>query len=641
MRYVLFLLFFSGLVQAQTLRKPIVKKDSITNAGDTLVIDNGKKDSLKVFKPTINDYRFKTENSEYRTIDTTFTAQHSYEYTQYNNRDNFGKIQFANIGAGFQDLMYRWNPNQTLTLLPTNKSHFIIGIDDVKYYDVKTPTTSFLYHTAMRNGAALNSRYTQNFGKRFNFAVEYMGLRSMGFYNNNLAANNNTLFSGRYDSKNGRYQLYAHYLHQNVNNEENGGIKDLDLFLGGDSRFNNRANVPVNFADTDSRFFYRRYYLSQSFLPFDQEKMPFKIKHALYYQTNKYWLNLGASDGAYYEAFYDDGTNKTKKYSKDLSNTLSLVFDKPNFYLDAGFRHQRLILGARRSLSAGDYFQEYDENRIGAVGNLRINLWDKLDLKSKLEFSNGKRFGTYVLSDNQLRFEPIKDFFVDADVVFQSAAPSFNYLLNYSSVLTYNYNFMNFSNESMLKIGGKAGLKWFDAQVFANVYRIDNYTYINQEGQPNQSSNSLNISQVGGEAKFKYNKWNLNTRVQFQSNLTNKDLFPAPNFIGRANLYWKSPAFKKAADIMAGIKLYYFTKFNSREYSPLLSEFMLPSSRGYEIGGQPIAEVYVNMKVKTMQFYIEAQNVTTPIMQNKSFAAPYYPLYDFRLNIGILWNLFH
>ena len=41
------------------------------------------------------------------------------------------------------------------------------------------------------------------------------------------------------------------------------------------------------------------------------------------------------------------------------------------------------------------------------------------------------------------------------------------------------------------------------------------------------------------------------------------------------------------------------------------------------------------------EFYIEAQNVTTTFMKNKSFAAPYYPLYDFRLNIGLLWNLFH
>ena len=73
--------------------------------------------------------------------------------------------QFANIGSGFQDLMFRVNKEQNLALLPTRKSHFILGIDDVKYYDVKTPTTSFIYHNAMKQGAALKTTYTQNVGK--------------------------------------------------------------------------------------------------------------------------------------------------------------------------------------------------------------------------------------------------------------------------------------------------------------------------------------------------------------------------------------------------------------------------------------------------------------------------------------------
>jgi hypothetical protein len=68
-------------------------------------------------------------------------ADKSYQFSQFNNRDNFGKIQFANIGSGFQDLVFSVNKEQNLALLPTNKSHFIVGIDDVKYYDVKTPTT--------------------------------------------------------------------------------------------------------------------------------------------------------------------------------------------------------------------------------------------------------------------------------------------------------------------------------------------------------------------------------------------------------------------------------------------------------------------------------------------------------------------
>ena len=129
-------------------------------------------------------------------------------------------------------------------------------------------------------------------------------------------------------------------------------------------------------------------------------------------------------------------------------------------------------------------------------------------------------------------------------------------------------------------------------------------------------------------------------RLHFQHNLSENALFPSPKFIGRANLYYKTSAFKKAAEIMGGIKLYYFTKFASREYAPILNEFILPTN-GYNIGGKPIVEAYFNMKVKRMQIYLEGQNISTTFAKNKAFTAPYYPLYDFRLNIGIIWYLFH
>lgn len=641
MKYFLFFLLLSIGASAQIINK--TDSNRVRTSTDTLVIDNGVKDSLKIFKPTIQDYKFRTEFTQPKIFDTTFAVHNAYKYTRYNNQDAFGKIQFANIGSGFQDLMFRVNPEQNLSLLPTNKSHFILGIGDIKYYDVKTPTTSFIYHTAMRNGAALLSTYTQNIGKNFNFAVEYMGLRSRGFYDNNLASSNNTIFSGHYISKNNRYEIFSHYIHQNINNEENGGIEDLSLFLGGDEDFNNRENLQMNLEDTDSRFSYRRYYLSHSFAPFDTEKFPFKVKHTIFHQGNKYYFNLGSSDVAFYGTQIPGKTLGSLKFSKNLSNTVTLLFDKEKFNLEAGVRHQIITVGtnniALENNPVAPY--EYSENRIGAVGRLKMNLLEKFDLNAFLEYSNGKEFKNYIRSANQVKFEPIDGYFIDAHVNFQSAAPSFNYIINSSPVDVLNWRNTDFKNQSILEIGGTVGLKWFDAKLFVNYFGIENFAYFDSAHQPQQSESALNISQIGGDATFSYNKFHLNTRLAFQSNLSNKELYPVPGFIGRGNVYFQSKAFKDAAEIMTGIKVYYFSKFASRDFSPVFNEFILPNERAYSIGGQPIADAYFNMKVKTMQFYIEAQHFNTSFMQNKSFTAPYYPVYDFRLNIGIVWNLFH
>ncbi|WP_343660226.1 putative porin [Chryseobacterium sp.] len=646
MKYILFILFSLGFVaQAQIVNKadnkPQPKKE------DTLVIDSGKKDSLKIFKPTINDYQFQTQFSEKKVFDTVMTFDKTYIFSQQNNKDNFGRVQPANIGSGFNPLVFEVNAEENLSLLPSNKSYMIIGANDVKYYDVKTPTASFIYHNAMRNGAALRSTYTQNIGKRFNFALEYMGLRSQGLYRNSLAANNNTIFSGHYISKSGNYEIFAHYLHQNVNNQESGGITEDNLFQSGDSNYSNRQNAQVNLASSSSQFAYRRYYLSHQFTPFNAEKFPFSIRHIISHQGNKYYYNQTTPETYWYNAPTDLVNGfplTTKKYSENFSNTVSLIFNNEKFKLDAGVRYQIIKFGVTDIAAINNGFpfpNELKENRIGAVGNLQVKLWDKIQLNSFLEFSNGSQFKSYLKTTNNLKFEPIKDYFVNAKVNFQSAYPSFNYLLNTSVYNNFNYYLENAKNQSVMELGGSINLKWFKTEIFANYFRIDNYTYFDSNGNPKQSDNSVNISQIGGDATFSFNKFHLNTRLHFQNTLTNKELLPLPGFIGRANFFYQTQAFKKAAEIQAGVKVYYFSKFASRDYFPVLNEYILPRADSFSIGGQPIADIYINMKVKKMFFFIEGQQIGTVISNNKAYAFPHYPVYDFRLNIGIVWYLFN
>lgn len=646
MKYLFLIIFFlASFTKAQVIVNKTDSNMLEKKLKDTLVIDSGTKDSLKIFKPTINDYQYQTQFSEKKIFDTAMTFNKTYIFSQYNNRDNFGRVQFANIGSGFNPLSYEVNAEQNLSLLPTNKSYGILGINDIKYYDVKTPTATFIYHTAMKNGAALQSTYTQNIGKRFNFALDYMGLRSQGFYRNSLSANNNTLFSGHYTSKSGDYELFAHYLHQNVNNQENGGIVNDDLFQSGDSEFRNRDRALVNLASSSSQYSYRRYYLSHQFTPFNAEKFPFRIRHTIFNQGNKYYYNQSALEPYWYTSAAEIVNGfplATKKHSNNFSNTFSLVFDNERFKLDAGLRYQMLKFGVDQiTLPTLEIPSEMKENRLGAVGNLQIKLFDKFQVNSFLEISKGNQFGNYLKTTNNIKFEPIKDYFVNAKVNFQSSYPSFNYLANASVYNNFNYFLSDAKNQSVTEIGGNVNLKWFQTQLFANYFRVDNYTYFDAAAMPRQSANSVNISQIGGDATFSYGKFHLNTRLQFQNVLTNKELLPLPSFIGRANFFFQSKAFKNAAEIQAGLKVYYFSKFATREYFPILNEYILPSADSFSIGGQPIADLYVNMKVKRMFFFIEGQQIGTVISPNKSYTFPHYPVYDFRLNIGILWYLFN
>ena len=83
MKYTLFIIFFA----VHFLGAQIVNKTDGNVPSDTLIIDKGGKDSLKIFKPTINDYQHYTQFSEKKIFDTVFTIDKSYQFTQYNNQE--------------------------------------------------------------------------------------------------------------------------------------------------------------------------------------------------------------------------------------------------------------------------------------------------------------------------------------------------------------------------------------------------------------------------------------------------------------------------------------------------------------------------------------------------------------------------
>lgn len=638
-RYILFLLALWPLLFAAQVRN---KTDSNKIAEqDTLVIDTGKKDSVKIFRPTIQDYQFFTENGVRSYIDTVFTVDKLYRYTNYTNRDTFGLLPFANIGAGFNPVEYQFNPEQNLTLLPINKSYLIIPRYRVRYYDVKTPTTTFMYHNAMRNGAALTTTYTQNIGKRINLTAEYMGLRSQGFYRRGLTANNHTLFSGHYLSKNGHYEVFAHYLHQNINAEENGGILRDDLYLAKDKSFRNKQNVQINLANSHSRFSYRRYYLSQYFTPFDAERFPLRLHHEIYHQGNKYSFSQTAPEEYYLKntTVNEAYASPSYKYSDNLSNTLSALWQREKFTLSGGFRHQRIELGTDASVINGiPVGSGLRENRVGLVASLDTKIIPALALDADFEASRGGTFGTFLRSANRLDVTIAQQYHLLGEVNFQSAVPSFNYHLNPSIYQAFNYFRTDFDNENLFEIKASAMLPWWGIRAFTHLAKIGNMAYFDSNGQPMQSSEGVNVLKIGGAWAAGWRKFHGDFLVQYQGVPRAQDLLPLPQILARANVYYQSKVFQNHAEIMTGLKGVFYSRFDSRRFFPVLNEFVLAGNQGFAIGNTPMVDAYFSIKVKRMFIFLEGQNLLSTL-NIPMYAAPSYPVPDFRLNMGLVWYL--
>lgn len=305
-------------------------------------------------------------------------------------------------------------------------------------------------------------------------------------------------------------------------------------------------------------------------------------------------------------------------------------------------RYQIIKLNADDFFSQNGNFssRENREHRLGIVGNLKVDLANAFLLTSTLEVSKGAKFGNYLDSRNQLYFQLMKGVEVTTQTHFTSSAPNFNYLVLSSAYSNFNQA-LDFKNQNILQLGGSVYFEALKTKFFTNYFRIDNYAYIDEFQQAKQLNSSLNISQIGMETLAKYRFLNMESKLLFQNVLTNKSYYPSPQWIARFNLYYQTKMFKKAAEIQTGLKGYWFSLFASRDYSPIWNDFSLPSLSSYSIGGNTILDAYFNIKVKRMLIYFEGQNVGALLAKNRNYTAPYYPISDFRVNIGLVWYLFH
>ena len=146
--------------------------DTLTNKGSTKVILSGK--------TKYTDYKIFSHKRDTAYIDTTLSIKKEYIFN-YLRKDNFELLSFHNQGQTFNNLGYNFS----------NISHFpdigfsakqvsYLEIEDIKYYEVPTPTTEITYKTGLQQGQVVDAIFTLNFSERFNVSMSYKGLRSLG-----------------------------------------------------------------------------------------------------------------------------------------------------------------------------------------------------------------------------------------------------------------------------------------------------------------------------------------------------------------------------------------------------------------------------------------------------------------------------
>ena len=618
-------------------------------------------DSITYFKTKIDDYKFWTNGRKPEVIDTTLHIKNYYNQN-FIKQDAFGKLFYPNVGGVVVDLEYQNSPFNP-SMLPTGKKYNYYYANEIKYYDVKSPYTEFIYENGVKEGNFLSSTFSHNINKQFNYTFHYRGLISEGRYKHEKAQNNTFVFSSNYKTKSERFKLWWNYAAQNLKNNENGGIKDIyDFILQDERRKTNIRNIDVNSQTAKSEFDARRIELNASYgiLKKLNEKdstfyNPIELKNKFSYEKQKYRYEDSSPNGDLYDTPLITGLdNRNKKSFTDLSNTTTAGFlwtDRVK--IEAGVKLQSLRVFSEEpfifsKVDEDDNIiynvnnpKEIKENLFGVVGKVDFDWNEKLKLYGNVEYLQSDNYKSVYNVDAVLDITPIEGYTLSAGAVIQSKIPSLNAIYNQSFFADFNYA-NKFETENVQNLFAKLKLDKVNTTVEASLYNLDNKVYLDSDLVYKQLNDNINYFKIKGENHLRFGKINLVSTAQFQKVTKNENIMPLPDFLIRETLYWQGELFNKNAQLQAGINATYFTKYNGLRYIPILNEFAIQDPTNIqEIGGYPILDVFINFKVRNMRFYIRGEHINASFTKEPEyFAAPNVPYRDFKFQLGLKWNIF-
>ncbi len=599
-------------------------------------------------KPPIELYKMISIAGDTTAVDTSLTVAKDYKYN-YLRRDNFELLPFANVGQTYNSLAYSFNDFHLKPKFVAQAQHFnFMGVEDIYYYNVPTPLTEIYFKTAFNQGQQLDAFFTINTSERFNFSVAYKGLRSLGQYQNRLTSTGNFRFSSSYNTKNKRYRLRAHMTVQDILNNQNGGLTEnsIELFEAGDSEFADRGRLDVNFENADNRLEGRRFFVNQEYdLISKKDSLDYTLltlSNTLSYEEKFYQFNQDDDFEGFGDAYLASALGK-KTTIQDFQAQMSATLDNSILgkisahigYTDYNYGYNSVVdldEGRITNRLLGTIVEagaSYEKNYRG------FNLFGKAAVNVSGDFDGNYLFGSasYALDPENL---------VEASIKVHSAAPNFNFLLNQSDYVNYNWQtaFNNVKTQELkFEIASK---KLLDASV--SYTGIDDYAFftIEEDGitpTPQQFDGRVDYLKIKAEREFRWRRFALMNTIMYQQVLSGEEVFNVPEIITRQSLYYEDVWFKKAMFVQTGIGFKYFTSYNANAYDPVLGEFYVQNNM--ELGAFPLVDVFFNVKIRQTRIYLKYEHVNQLFSStNSQFSAPGYPYRDAAIRFGFVWDFF-
>ena len=185
------------------------------------------------------------------------------------------------------------------------------------------------------------------------------------------------------------------------------------------------------------------------------------------------------------------------------------------------------------------------------------------------------------------------------------------------------------------------------------IEEIQNYTYFGMsydKGEYDvtnltagvfQNSGNINVMMAQLHQNFRLGPLNWENVITYQ-NSSNKDVLPLPTWNIFTNLYLKFKV-AKVLGVELGADATWFSKYYAPDFCPAINTFAVQQNAAsrVELGGYPWVDVYANMVLKKVRFFVMMRHVNADSGNRMRFLAPHYPTNSSVLHFGVSWIFYN
>lgn len=574
----------------------------------------------------------------FHTLDTTANRFQNFNPIFSNPKDNI-RIYLGNLGTASKSIAFQDPSGWGFDMGRHSFDVYLKQIDDLKFYRTLSPYTRLYYIWNRKKEQLFQFEFSQNIGPRFNYAVNFTRMVSVGDYARQDADHLNYDANVWYTSKNRKYQVFAGVINSSLVIQENGGIKSDSIFRV-TSNLNSEFE-PVYLNNASNRILDRHYFLKQTYafgkkdtLKLDTMKIErirprWRIVNEIRVNNRKDEFRETPVDTGVYDNIFKDSTTTNDYYTLKHFQT-RLGIENYNLSTKSSRMNIKSLYGR---LDAIDY-QNSNYLTISIGGEYLYQISKKTELNVKLEQGLVADFSDNTLLKTNLNYYTKNDSanFSLGYIYSNRDADLFAKELVSNHYIWYNYSF-NDVQHNIFKFNYTNIKRKFETGI--SLGNVANKVYYDTTLTPMQL-NSYQYAQVQLQKAFRLGKFHLLNQITVQGN-TAQDIIRMPMLHTYQSFYFQSYVFKKAMNIRTGFDVRYYTKTKSFDYNAATSQFYLSNK---SLGDYPIIDFFLTASLKRAVLMMKIDHLNQGFWNKGYYMVDGYPLPDRVVKVGLRWAFY-